>query len=62
METTLGRPSASAIGFFLVFVLLTLAITWWAAKRTRSTREFYAAGRRVSGCVGWPIFVAMSSA
>ncbi len=48
METTLGRPSASAIGFFLVFVLLTLAITWWAAKRTRSTREFYAAGRSVS--------------
>ena len=48
METTLGRPTASAIGFFLLFVALTLAITWWAAKRTRSTREFYAAGRSIS--------------
>jgi cation/acetate symporter len=48
METTLGSPTASAIAFFFVIVALTLAITWWAAKRTRSTREFYAAGRSVS--------------
>ncbi len=48
METTLGRPTFSAIVFFLLFVALTLAITWWAAKRTRSTREFYAAGRSVT--------------
>jgi cation/acetate symporter len=48
MQTTLGTPTATAIAFFFVIVALTLAITWWAAKRTRSTREFYAAGRSVS--------------
>ena len=48
METTLGRPTLSAILFFVVIVALTLAVTWWAAKRTRSAREFYAAGRSVS--------------
>ncbi|MPZ21354.1 MAG: cation acetate symporter, partial [Luteitalea sp.] len=48
METTLGTPTLSAILFFGLIVALTLAITWWAAKRTRSTREFYAAGRSVS--------------
>ena len=48
MRTTLGTPTASAILFFFLIVALTLAITWWAAKRTRSTREFYAAGRSIS--------------
>ena len=48
METTLGTPTVSAIAFFLVIVAITLAITYWAAKRTRSTKEFYAAGRSVS--------------
>ena len=48
METTLGNPTASAIGFFLVIVALTLAITYWAAQRTRSTADFYAAGRSIS--------------
>src|SRR6185295_19000882 len=48
MRTSLGTPTVSAILFFFLIVVLTLAITWWAAKRTRSTREFYAAGRSVS--------------
>jgi cation/acetate symporter len=48
MQTTLGTPTLSAIAFFLLIVTLTLAITYWAAKRTRSTMEFYAAGRSVS--------------
>src|ERR671910_2818612 len=48
METSLGNPTASAIGFFLVIVALTLAITYWAARRTRSTADFYAAGRSIS--------------
>ena len=48
METTLGTPTASAILFFLVIVSLTLAITYWAARRTRSASEFYAAGRSIS--------------
>jgi cation/acetate symporter len=47
LDTTLGTPTASAVLFFLLIVALTLGITWWAARRTRSTREFYAAGRSV---------------
>ena len=47
LGTSLGTPTASAIVFFLLIVALTLAVTWWAARRTRSTREFYAAGRSV---------------
>lgn len=47
MQTTLGTPTASAVAFFLFIVALTLAVTWWAARRTRSTREFYAAGRSI---------------
>jgi cation/acetate symporter len=48
MQTTLGTPTLSAVLFFILIVVLTLAITWWAAKRTHSTREFYAAGRSIS--------------
>src|SRR5262245_36763052 len=48
METTLGSPTASAVSFFLLIVALTLAVTYWAARRTRSTKEFYAAGRSIS--------------
>ena len=48
MQTSLGTPTISAIVAFLVIVALTLAVTYWAARRTRSTREFYAAGRTVS--------------
>ncbi|MFZ5586521.1 MAG: cation acetate symporter [Thermodesulfobacteriota bacterium] len=49
IQTTLGQPTAESIIFFFVIVALTLAITYWAAKRTRTTKEFYAAGRSVSG-------------
>jgi cation/acetate symporter len=35
--------------FFVVFVISTLLITYWAAKRTRTTKDFYAAGRSVTG-------------
>ena len=48
VRTSLGQPTAAAIAFFLLFVAITLAITWWAARRTRSAREFYAAGRSIS--------------
>src|ERR1044071_2316885 len=48
MQTSLGTPTASAVLFFLVIVALTLVVTYWAARRTRSTREFYAAGRSIS--------------
>ena len=41
-------PDLSAIVSFLVIVALTLVVTYWAARRTRSTREFYAAGRSIN--------------
>lgn len=39
----------TAIGMFLVFVGISLGITYWAARRTKSTQDFYAAGGRISG-------------
>ena len=47
MTTTLGTPTASAIFFFFLIVALTLAVTYWAARRTSSAKEFFAAGRTV---------------
>jgi cation/acetate symporter len=44
-----GQPSGLAIAFFLAFIAVTLGITWWAARRTRTTSEFYAAGRSIGG-------------
>ena len=38
-----------AIAMFLAFVGLTLGITYWAAKRTRSASDFYTAGGGISG-------------
>jgi len=38
-----------AIGMFLLFALVTLGITWWAARRTRSAHDFYAAGGGITG-------------
>ena len=49
MTTSLGEPNASAIAGFLIFIALSLGITWWAARKTRSTEHFYAAGRSISG-------------
>ena len=47
--TSVGQPNLVAILFFFGFVAVTLAITWWAARRTKSTEHFYAAGRSVTG-------------
>lgn len=49
LETTIGQPTLTAIIFFFLFVAGTLYITYWAAKRTRTTTEFYAAGRSITG-------------
>lgn len=48
-QTTIGHVHITSIAFFVFFVLVTLGITYWAAKRTRTTKEFYAAGRSVTG-------------
>ncbi len=37
-----------ALVFFFLFIAITLGITYWAARRTRTTEHFYAAGRRIS--------------
>lgn len=41
--------NVSAIAMFVVFVLVTLGITYWAASRTKSTADFYTAGGGISG-------------
>jgi cation/acetate symporter len=41
--------SPIAIASFLAIVALTLGITYWAARRTRTAHEFYAAGSSISG-------------
>ncbi|MBI1785500.1 cation/acetate symporter ActP [Candidatus Sumerlaeota bacterium] len=38
-----------AIIFFAMFVSITLGITYWAARRTKTTAQFYAAGGKISG-------------
>src|ERR671913_315698 len=47
--TSLGEPNVTAIIFFVIFIVLSLGITWWAARKTRSTENFYAAGRSITG-------------
>jgi cation/acetate symporter len=39
----------SAISMFIAFVFLTLGITYWAARRTRSAAQFYSAGGGITG-------------
>ncbi len=39
----------SAIIMFLLFVSATLIITYWAAKRTKSPKDFYTAGGGITG-------------
>jgi len=47
--TGLGAPNAVAITCFFVFIAVTLGITYWAARRTKTTSEFYAAGHSITG-------------
>jgi cation/acetate symporter len=49
MTTTLGSFNPVAVAFFLVFIGVTLGITYWAAKQTRSTEDYYTAGGEISG-------------
>ncbi|WOS36618.1 Cation/acetate symporter ActP [Oligella urethralis] len=42
-------PSTPAIIMFLVFIAGTMGITYWAARRTQSTADFYTAGGGISG-------------
>lgn len=48
-STSLGQTNAIAIVFFFIFISITLGITYWAARRTRTAEQFYAAGRSITG-------------
>ena len=41
--------NVSAIVMFLIFVFATLGITYWAAKRTKTAKDFYTAGGGITG-------------
>ena len=44
-----SRPTGPPIIIFVAFVLVTLGITYWAARHTRTTKDFYAAGGGITG-------------
>ena len=48
-QTTKQSTNWVAIGMFAIFVAITLAITKWAASRTRSAADFYTAGGGITG-------------
>ncbi|MEI6738896.1 MAG: sodium/solute symporter [Gemmatimonadaceae bacterium] len=50
MQTpTIGAsPDSVAIAFFAGFITLTLSITYWAARRTRTSEHFFTAGSSVT--------------
>src|SRR5262249_40971227 len=39
---------STALGMFLVFIAVTLYITWWAARRSPGSRAYFAAGRSLT--------------
>lgn len=43
-----GEPNVVAMAGFAIFIVLSLVITWFAARRTSSTEHFYAAGRSIT--------------
>lgn len=49
VQTALGQTNSVSIAFFFAFILVTLGITYWAARKTKTSSEFYAAGRSVTG-------------
>ena len=46
-----------SLTLFVVFVVITLGITIWASRQTRTAADFYSAGRRITG---WQNGVAIS--
>src|SRR4029077_5713771 len=39
----------TALLMFLIFIAITLGITWWAARRSSGATNYFAAGRRITG-------------
>jgi cation/acetate symporter len=48
-ETEKQHTNRTAIAMFLAFVVFTLGITYWAARRTRTAAVFYTAGGNITG-------------
>lgn len=48
-EVVQQETNYTAIAMFFVFVVGTLGITYWAARRTKSAKDFYTAGGGISG-------------
>ena len=48
ITSSLGSPTVPSVSFFFLIVLVTLVITYWAARKTKTSSEYYAAGRSVS--------------
>ncbi|TCO80379.1 cation/acetate symporter [Plasticicumulans lactativorans] len=48
-EAPKAPVNVTAIAMFLVFVAITMGITYWAASRTRSAKDFYTAGGGITG-------------
>ncbi len=46
---TIQPTDWNAIIIFVAFVVVTLGITYWAASKTRTTKDFYAAGGGITG-------------
>ena len=44
-----GQANTPAIVMFLIFIVATMFITYWAAKRTKTTSDFYTAGGGITG-------------
>ena len=50
VEEQVQRPvNIAALITFVVFMILTLCITTWAARRTRSRKDYYVAGGEIGG-------------
>jgi cation/acetate symporter len=47
VKSSIGESNVTAIASFLVFVGITLVITWFAARKTRTSAQFFAAGGKV---------------
>jgi cation/acetate symporter len=48
-QIDIQQTNWTAISMFVFFVLVTLGITYWAAKRTRAVATFYTAGGQITG-------------
>jgi len=43
------NPGTIGVVFFLLVVVLAIGIAYWAARRTKTTKQFYAAGGNITG-------------